>query len=132
MNGIELPQGTIRYRDTGTGEQTIVLLHGLLVGGDLWSAVVPHLEGEFRIPVPDGDRNAVITWSCGDNVSSLEISGLSTPQFSEAGSGGFVSFFSVTDLNDDTTEYPYFVSATQVSTGQVARHHDPKIRNGAG
>jgi pimeloyl-ACP methyl ester carboxylesterase len=53
MNGIELPQGTIRYRDTGTGEETIVLLHGLLVGGDLWSAVVPLLEREFRVIVPE-------------------------------------------------------------------------------
>ena len=72
----------------------------------------------------------MITWTCGDNVSSFEISGLSTPQFSQAGSGGFVSFFSVTDLNDDTTEYSYTVGATQVNTGQVARH-DPKIKNGS-
>jgi pimeloyl-ACP methyl ester carboxylesterase len=53
MHEIELPQGTIRYRDTGTGEEAVVLLHGLLVGGQLWSAVVRQLEGEFRVIVPD-------------------------------------------------------------------------------
>ena len=82
------------------------------------------------IPVPATDRDVVITWSCGDNVSSLEISGLPTPEFSQAGSGGFVSSFSVTDSNNDTTEYSYTVGATQVTTGQVARH-DPKIKNGS-
>jgi pimeloyl-ACP methyl ester carboxylesterase len=53
MHAIQLPQGTIRYRDTGTGGEAIVLLHGLLVGGDLWSEVVSRLEGEFRVIVPD-------------------------------------------------------------------------------
>ena len=53
MHEIELPQGTIRYRDTGTGGETIVLLHGLLVGGDLWSEVVRRLEGESRVIVPE-------------------------------------------------------------------------------
>src|SRR5215204_2957258 len=82
------------------------------------------------IAVRAADRNTVITWSCGDNVSSLEISGLPTPEFSQTGSGGFVSSFSVTDGNNDTTEYSYTVGATQVTTGQVARH-DPKIKNGS-
>jgi pimeloyl-ACP methyl ester carboxylesterase len=53
MHWIELPQGTIGYRDTGTGEEAIVLLHGLLVGGELWSDVVRRLEGEFRVIVPE-------------------------------------------------------------------------------
>jgi pimeloyl-ACP methyl ester carboxylesterase len=53
MRTIELPQGTIRYRDSGAGEEVVVLLHGLLVGGDLWSSVVQQLEGEFRVVVPD-------------------------------------------------------------------------------
>lgn len=82
------------------------------------------------IPVPATDRDAVITWSCGVNVASLEISGLPTPEFSQSGSAGFVSSFSVTDSNDNTTEYSYTVGATQVTTGQVARH-DPKIKNGS-
>lgn len=82
------------------------------------------------IPVPATEREVVITWSCGVNVSSLEISGLPTPEFSQAGSGGFVSSFSVTDRNSDTMEYSYTVGATQVTTREVARH-DPKIKNGS-
>lgn len=52
MNEIALPQGTIRYRDTGSGPP-VVLLHGLLVSGTLWRKVVPHLERDFRVIVPD-------------------------------------------------------------------------------
>lgn len=82
------------------------------------------------ILVPAADRNATITWQCGDNVSSLEILGLTTPEFSAAASPGFVMSFSVIDANDDTTEYSYNVGATQQTTGLVARH-DPKIKNGS-
>jgi pimeloyl-ACP methyl ester carboxylesterase len=53
MRTTELPQGTISYRDTGTGDEVVVLLHGLLVGGDLWSEVARLLEAEFRVIVPD-------------------------------------------------------------------------------
>ena len=53
MRTFELPQGTIRYRDSGTGEEVVVLLHGLLVGGDLWKDVVRELEAEFRVIVPE-------------------------------------------------------------------------------
>ena len=53
MRTIELPQGTIRYRDSGAGEEVVVLLHGLLVGGDLWTEVVRELAGEFRVIVPE-------------------------------------------------------------------------------
>jgi pimeloyl-ACP methyl ester carboxylesterase len=47
-----LPQGTIRYRDSGSGEP-IVFVHGLLVNGALWRHVTPSLEGAFRCIVPD-------------------------------------------------------------------------------
>ena len=53
MHEIELSHGIVRYRDTGAGQEAIVLLHGLLVGGDLWREVVPRLESEFRVIVPD-------------------------------------------------------------------------------
>jgi len=49
---VRLPQGTIRYRDTGSGEP-IVFVHGLLVNGALWRKVTPRLEAEFRCIVPD-------------------------------------------------------------------------------
>ncbi len=49
---VSLPQGTIRYRDTGSGEP-IVFVHGLLVNGALWRKVTPPLEREHRCIVPD-------------------------------------------------------------------------------
>jgi pimeloyl-ACP methyl ester carboxylesterase len=52
MKEVKLPQGTIRYRDTGSGEP-IVFVHGLLVNGLLWRKVTPRLESDFRCIVPD-------------------------------------------------------------------------------
>lgn len=52
MQEVSLPQGTIRYRDSGNGEP-IVFVHGLLVNGSLWRRVVPLLEPDFRCIVPD-------------------------------------------------------------------------------
>ena len=40
LHEVELPQGTIRYRELGTGEP-IVLVHGLLANGLLWAQVAP-------------------------------------------------------------------------------------------
>jgi pimeloyl-ACP methyl ester carboxylesterase len=52
MNKLKLPQGTIRYRESGEGPP-IVLVHGLLVDGRLWRKVTPLLEDRFRCIVPD-------------------------------------------------------------------------------
>jgi pimeloyl-ACP methyl ester carboxylesterase len=52
MNAIRLPQGTIRYRELGSGKP-IVLVHGLLVNGELWRNVAPRLAERFRVIVPD-------------------------------------------------------------------------------
>jgi pimeloyl-ACP methyl ester carboxylesterase len=43
-----LPQGTITYRERGSGEP-IVFIHGLLVNGDLWRKVVPELSKDYRM-----------------------------------------------------------------------------------
>jgi pimeloyl-ACP methyl ester carboxylesterase len=52
MDELKVPQGTIRYRETGEGSP-IVFLHGLLVDGRLWRKVTPLLEDRFRCIVPD-------------------------------------------------------------------------------
>jgi pimeloyl-ACP methyl ester carboxylesterase len=52
MNEVKLPQGTIRYRDSGEGPP-IVFVHGLLVDGRLWRKVTPLLEASHRCIVPD-------------------------------------------------------------------------------
>jgi pimeloyl-ACP methyl ester carboxylesterase len=47
-----LPQGTIHYRDEGTGAP-VVFLHGLLVDGTVWRKVVPLLGEGVRAIAPD-------------------------------------------------------------------------------
>lgn len=49
---VELEQGSIRYRDLGSGPP-ILFVHGLLVNGNLWRGVAPPLAGRFRCIVPD-------------------------------------------------------------------------------
>lgn len=49
---VTLPQGTINYRERGTGEP-IVFVHGALVNADLWRKVVPELAKDHRCVAPD-------------------------------------------------------------------------------
>lgn len=49
---VQLPEGTIAYRERGTGEP-IVFVHGALVNADLWRKVVPELSKDFRCIAPD-------------------------------------------------------------------------------
>jgi pimeloyl-ACP methyl ester carboxylesterase len=49
---VTLPQGTISYRERGTGEP-VVFVHGALVNADLWRKVVPRLAPDFRCIAPD-------------------------------------------------------------------------------
>src|SRR5437899_1257492 len=52
MPTLELPAGSIAYRDVGSGP-VVVFVHGLLVDGRLWSAVVSRLSPTHRCIVPD-------------------------------------------------------------------------------
>jgi len=63
MKQASLPQGTIHYRDTGTGEP-IVLVHGLLTDGELWREVAPRLAADFRVIAPD--------WPLGSHKTPLK------------------------------------------------------------
>lgn len=49
---VQLGQGTIRYRERGSGEP-IVFVHGFGVNGDLWRKVVPEIAENFRCITPD-------------------------------------------------------------------------------
>ena len=49
---VHLAQGTIRYREEGTGEP-LLFVHGVVANGDLWRKVVPRLSKDFRCIVPD-------------------------------------------------------------------------------
>src|SRR2546422_3666137 len=63
MKQASLPQGTIHYRDTGTGEP-IVLVHGFLTDGELWREVAPRLAADFRVIAPD--------WPLGSHKTPLK------------------------------------------------------------
>jgi pimeloyl-ACP methyl ester carboxylesterase len=52
MPELALPQGTVRYREDGTGP-TVVFVHGALVDGRLWEPVVDRLRDRARCLVPD-------------------------------------------------------------------------------
>jgi pimeloyl-ACP methyl ester carboxylesterase len=67
---VELPQGTIRYRERGDGEP-IVFVHGLLVNGDLWRKVVPLLADRYRCITPD--------WPLGSHAVPLDPGADLTP-----------------------------------------------------
>ena len=49
---IQLPQGTIRYREAGEGKP-VVFVHGYLVDGRLWGGVVDRLSDRCRCIAPD-------------------------------------------------------------------------------
>jgi len=49
---IELPSGTVRYREAGEGEP-VVFVHGYLVDGRLWDGVVDRLADRYRCIAPD-------------------------------------------------------------------------------
>lgn len=52
LKSVDLPQGKVRYRDTGSG-QVIVFLHGLLMAGSLWEGVIERLADRYRCIAPD-------------------------------------------------------------------------------
>jgi pimeloyl-ACP methyl ester carboxylesterase len=49
---IDLPAGTIRYREAGDGKP-VVFVHGYLVDGRLWDGVVDNLSDRCRCIAPD-------------------------------------------------------------------------------
>jgi pimeloyl-ACP methyl ester carboxylesterase len=57
MNEIRLPQGTIRYREAGSGP-AIVFVHGYLVDGRLWDGVVDALADRYRCIAPSWPMGA--------------------------------------------------------------------------
>lgn len=52
MPEIELSQGTIHYREQGSGPP-VLLIHGALVNGSVWEALVAPLARNHRCIAPD-------------------------------------------------------------------------------
>ncbi len=89
---LQLPQGTIRYREVGDPSlPAAVFVHGLLVNGLLWRKVVPQLSGQLRCIVPD--------WPLGSHELPLKAGADVTP-------GGvaklIADFIAALDLTDVT------------------------------
>lgn len=64
MKKVTLRQGTIHYREAGTGP-VVVFVHGLLVAGDLWDPVVDRLAAA-------GYRCIAPTWPLGSHPEPLD------------------------------------------------------------
>jgi pimeloyl-ACP methyl ester carboxylesterase len=87
---IALPQGTIRYREAGSGP-TIVFVHGYLVDGRLWDGVVEALSDRFRCIAP--------TWPMGaQQVAMAPDADLTPPGVATIVEG----FLEALDLEDVT------------------------------
>jgi pimeloyl-ACP methyl ester carboxylesterase len=54
---IDLPAGTIHYREAGSGPP-IVFVHGFLVDGRLWDGVLERLADRYRVIAPDWPMGA--------------------------------------------------------------------------
>jgi pimeloyl-ACP methyl ester carboxylesterase len=52
MPEVKLSQGTVHYRDVGSGP-VVVLIHGILVNGTVWEPLVERLSRGARCIVPD-------------------------------------------------------------------------------
>ena len=50
---LEIDGHRIRYLDSGSSKNTLVLLHGLGASAERWSHVIPLFEDHFRVIVPD-------------------------------------------------------------------------------
>jgi pimeloyl-ACP methyl ester carboxylesterase len=96
MNEVRLPQGTIRYRESGAGDP-IVFVHGLLVNGGLWREVTPLLAKDFRVIAPD--------WPLGSHEVPLQPGADLTPTGLAALVAGFLEALEldrVTLVGNDT------------------------------
>ncbi len=87
---IDLPAGTVRYREAGEGAP-VVFVHGYLVDGRLWDGVVDRLADRFRCIAPD--------WPIGaQQIAMNPDADLSPPGIADL----IDSFLTALDLDDVT------------------------------
>jgi pimeloyl-ACP methyl ester carboxylesterase len=87
---IQLPAGTIRYREAGDGDP-VVFVHGYLVDGRLWDGVVERLSDRCRCIAPD--------WPIGAQRVAMKADADLSPYGIAA---TIASFLEALDLNDVT------------------------------
>jgi pimeloyl-ACP methyl ester carboxylesterase len=86
---IELPQGTVRYREAGEG-RPVVFVHGYLVDGRLWDGVVDALSGRCRCIAPD--------WPIGAQQVAMKPDADLTPYGVAAIVAGFLEALDLDDV----------------------------------
>ena len=127
---VKLPQGTIRYRESGSGEP-ILFVHGLIVNGDLWRKVVPRLSKSYRCIAPD--------WPLGSHELPMNPGADLTP----SGLASLISDFmreldlrNVTVVGNDTgtaltqilaTSHPDRIARVVLTTGDAFRNFPPHL-----
>jgi pimeloyl-ACP methyl ester carboxylesterase len=130
---VELPQGTVRYRERGEGEP-IVFIHGLLVNGDLWRKVVPLLADRYRCITPD--------WPLGSHTVPLAGDADLTPPGLAQLMADFLDALDlrdVTTVSNDTgtalnqllvTSHPERIGRMVMTTGDAFDNFPPKMFKG--
>ncbi len=86
---VELPAGTIRYREAGEGKP-VVFVHGYLVDGRLWDGVVDNLSDRCRCFAPD--------WPIGAQQVAMNPDADLTPYGVAATIASFLEALDLTDV----------------------------------
>jgi pimeloyl-ACP methyl ester carboxylesterase len=130
---VELPQGTIHYRERGDGPP-IVFVHGLLVNGDLWRKVVPRLADSYRCITPD--------WPLGSHSTPVRADADLTPTGMAQLIADFLSALElegVTLVGNDTgtalcqivaTEHPERLGRLVLTSGDAFKNFPPRAFKG--
>lgn len=53
MKFLELHGDRVAYRDTGDGEEVLLLIHGMAGSSDAWRSVITQLSKKYRVVAPD-------------------------------------------------------------------------------
>jgi pimeloyl-ACP methyl ester carboxylesterase len=125
-----LPQGTIRYREAGSG-RPVVFVHGVLVNGLHWRKVAPLLTDRFRCIVPDWPLGAHSVAMSGDadlspaGIAALIDSFLGSLGLDDAtlvGNDSGVAFSQIAAV-----EHPARIGAMVLASGDAYDHFFPPM-----
>jgi pimeloyl-ACP methyl ester carboxylesterase len=53
MKFLELHGDRVAYRDVGSGDEALLLIHGMAGSSETWRAVIPQLSRKYRVVAPD-------------------------------------------------------------------------------
>jgi pimeloyl-ACP methyl ester carboxylesterase len=53
MKYLELHGDRVAYQDVGSGDETLLLIHGMAGSSETWRAVIPQLSRKYRVVAPD-------------------------------------------------------------------------------